>query len=705
MPGLVVFRRRWSIGSDDLILPAVGLAFLNIIWLLALAVLLLYIYTSCGPDEETCLQKFIWYPGTTMVLQLVLLAVHVAIAVQSGRGGVLDTEARKHLPCYCYIRAGLLVVELVWFCAGCGFLNWKLTSGHCRSTDFVYILMCVVVGANVVILFLTILATYLSFDSAGRTFWRLQELQNCTDDARRSALVRKLEARYRQKCMNRVNLAFCCESVSKPSDKKVFEDIALLMASYLDHLDLVLSDFLAGMKLLRLQQKALFTEAINQSTNDIYQYLSGTPISPRTKFLTLKDCKTKNELECMTYFAEYAVASYGWQGQYFFYPTKACCSINVCCRCEGCARWVNDLDFTGDNCCQCQYTAIAAGSPLVSEEDFIYGNYDNETNFPSYFVCLDHKYKKVLLCIRGTMSISDAAIDLQGDMKEIPVEPRQPSWLGHAGMVTSASNVYSDLAEKEVLKRAFNRCQGSDYQLLIIGHSLGAGVAPIIAFILQEQYPQLYCYSYSPPGGLLSLDAVEESKKFTTSIVIGKDIIPRLGTAQLEYFRSDLLALLEDCKEPKWKIIFSGWPLIGRCLNVKENMTLPRARSQDYNPFQPNTHSSVHTHLYPPGCIIHIVKNYPKDSGKDQKPMYQAIWSDNKSFDTIIVSPKMVEDHMPNTVLDAMKNVLAHHGPKKPSKVLTEEERQAILQEDEGADHHSHTSAGACSETVQVSPC
>ena len=50
---------------------------------------------------------------------------------------------------------------------------------------------------------------------------------------------------------------------------------------------------------------------------------------------------------------------------------------------------------------------------------------------PSYFVSLDHKYKKVLLCVRGTMSLSDTLIDLQGDSEEIKVNPAQPSWHGH----------------------------------------------------------------------------------------------------------------------------------------------------------------------------------------------------------------------------------------------------------------------------------
>ena len=39
--------------------------------------------------------------------------------------------------------------------------------------------------------------------------------------------------------------------------------------------------------------------------------------------------------------------------------------------------------------------------------------------------------------------------------------------------------------------------------------------------------------------------------------------------------------------------------------------------------------------------------------------------------------------------------VLAHHGPKKPSKVLTEEERKAILQADDGNDGIDQHSNGS----------
>ena len=41
------------------------------------------------------------------------------------------------------------------------------------------------------------------------------------------------------------------------------------------------------------------------------------------------------------------------------------------------------------------------------------------------------------------------------------------------------------------------------YDLVLVGHSLGAGTAAILAIMLQQEYQDIQCYAYSPPGGLL----------------------------------------------------------------------------------------------------------------------------------------------------------------------------------------------------------
>ena len=53
-------------------------------------------------------------------------------------------------------------------------------------------------------------------------------------------------------------------------------------------------------------------------------------------------------------------------------------------------------------------------------------------------------------------------------------------------------------------------------------------------------------------------------------------------------------------------------------------------------------------------CIILIFKYY---RGKKPEPTYKAIWAENTSFDEVLISNKMVQDHMPDTVLEVLRKV------------------------------------------------
>ena len=97
---------------------------------------------------------------------------------------------------------------------------------------------------------------------------------------------------------------------------------------------------------------------------------------------------------------------------------------------------------------------------------------------------------------------------------------------------------------------SFNqKSQSTDkYDLLIVGHSYGAGksktkvkktilnfklfkkkgVGAILSILLKQAYPSLKCYSFSPLGGILSESCMRETKQFITTVILGKDMIPRL---------------------------------------------------------------------------------------------------------------------------------------------------------------------------------
>lgn len=51
------------------------------------------------------------------------------------------------------------------------------------------------------------------------------------------------------------------------------------------------------------------------------------------------------------------------------------------------------------------------------------------------------------------------------------------------------------------------------------------------------------------------MPAVEYTKSFTISVVIGKDVVPRIGLHQLEALRSDLINAIKRSVDPKVNIL------------------------------------------------------------------------------------------------------------------------------------------------------
>ena len=54
------------------------------------------------------------------------------------------------------------------------------------------------------------------------------------------------------------------------------------------------------------------------------------------------------------------------------------------------------------------------------------------------------------------------------------------------------------------------------------------------------------------------------------------------------------------------------------------------------------------------------------------EPVYQAIWVENDSFDEVLISPVMIQDHMPDKVLQALQKVgvPAWPAPRAPLRAV-----------------------------------
>ena len=78
--------------------------------------------------------------------------------------------------------------------------------------------------------------------------------------------------------------------------------------------------------------------------------------------------------------------------------------------------------------------------------------------------------------------------------------PFQTPLLLGQGIYNTASLILEKIEKFNLLKREFARPEFKDYDLVVTGHSLGAGVASVLSVILKRDYPNLKCYAFSPPG-------------------------------------------------------------------------------------------------------------------------------------------------------------------------------------------------------------
>ncbi|XP_021463261.2 diacylglycerol lipase-alpha isoform X3 [Oncorhynchus mykiss] len=689
MPGMVMFRRRWSVGSDDLVLPALFLFLLHCIWLVVLSVVLFGL--PYGSDQS-CSVTLVDHGWGYLGILVSCLICESAIIWLSMRGSILYTQPREAVQYVIYIRLAILLVELVYAVVG---IAWLFQYYQPCSDVTAKNLALGIVVCNWLVIFSVCFTLMCTFDPTGRTFVKLKATRrrqrNLTTYTLRlvpsalhttisteyttCTLRHRLEEGQASSWSRRLKFFMCCTR-AQDTQSDAYSEVASLFAEFFRDLDIVPSDIIAGLVLLRQRQRSNRGAILDQANNDILAFLSGMPVTRNTKYLDLKNSTEMGMYKEVCYYMLFALAAYGWPMYLMRKPACGLCRLASSCHCTSGSgsRLSQTVTVEEDNCCGCNVLAIRRHflDRELKQVHVVYTSWHDAVYETPFFVAVDHGKKKVVISIRGTLSPKDALTDLTGDSERLPVEEQHGNWLGHKGMVYSAEYIKKKLEQEMILSQAFGRDLGKGtmhYGLVIVGHSLGAGTAAILSFLLRPQYPTLQCYSYSPPGGLLSEDAMEYSKEFVTSVVLGKDLVPRIGLSQLEGFRRHLLEVLQKSDKPKWRIIAGGT----KCI-PKSELPVDDGPQPQTAPVPPSTRLWLHpsdlsialsasTPLYPPGKVIHVVHNHPSETCCGQEePTYSALWGDNKSFNEVIISPAMLNEHMPHMVMEGLNKVLEPFG-------------------------------------------
>lgn len=310
----------------------------------------------------------------------------------------------------------------------------------------------------------------------------------------------------------------------------------------------------------------------------------------------------------------------------------------------------------------------------VQPEDVVVAEWESRTHRPAYFVVRDHRKRSIVLAVRGTWSPHDLLTDLCCLPQDFECEsmPRSNTTTaarklsavfskparadrrcGHHGMLEAAKAVHSDV--NDTLRREMN--DHPDYALVLVGHSLGAGVAALLSCLLEQQFPDLRVFLYGAPCAVPAGARLHDN---IVSVISEGDPFCRLSLGHVADI-SHALALL--CEDP-----------------MLRHDILLRTSQQDmaetdlewcYHEMQTLRSKMTAEKLFPPGRILLLTpatasllqprKSPLSADGGDELPSLRHVPMDH--FRDLVIGPRMLDlsKHIPS-LYEKNLRVLANGG-------------------------------------------
>eukprot|EP00958_Prasinococcus_capsulatus_P008859 scaffold873_cov393-Prasinococcus_capsulatus_cf.AAC.13 len=231
-------------------------------------------------------------------------------------------------------------------------------------------------------------------------------------------------------------------------------------------------------------------------------------------------------------------------------------------------------------------------------------------------------------------------------------------------------------------------CTG--WQLVIVGHSIGGGVAALLGHALRQKFQPLKVIAYSPPGATVSLELATLMKEHTLSLVVDKDFVSRLSIATVERLRDSMIDCVSRCKVNKfWLSVYVlraalfGMSSVEHLANIlmhkpgEELREEPGRLLASYKRRTSDQGSLEPVNLYPPGNLLYLQRqkqakeSSSSTSGAQCKLLpspfglccpraktYTADWTSQEAIidEGVLVSKSMVVRHFPfllPTILDS----------------------------------------------------
>ncbi|KAF9558240.1 alpha/beta-hydrolase [Agrocybe pediades] len=324
---------------------------------------------------------------------------------------------------------------------------------------------------------------------------------------------------------------------------------------------------------------------------------------------------------------------------------------------------------------------------------------------PRFWVLTDHSRGQVVLVIRGTMSLNEIAVDLtcepeffepavtppSSEAEETPVpgqftfpsisekageeesrtsdKTHRPKYHVHGGMFRLA-RAMGDKGKPLHLAVLQALHSNPDFDLVLCGHSLGAGVAAILGMMWADPKTcltvkssglpvgrQVQVYAFAPPA-LTDATLSRLASKLVVSLVYSHDVVSRLSLGSVRDLKNAAMWLCEaeagDAVE--------GWSAVTARAKRWKNGTGPKSDMDWFIAMRKTLEANMQSaNMYPPGRVFwamrdgdlhpsHQLHRIPEDANttSEEKLRLFEVLNVEKVFSQIVFARDMLTAHMPH---------------------------------------------------------